>query len=214
MADVRPSPHKAAGGKDRKDGNFNVQFINITDSLSMDKSSRTKVRVQVMREYHRKRLSNEKERFAAHMPEKPKPLTAKSQTQKFRLGQEKDMKPWVPVKMQTRKRQDPKEVKKRRKVSHDMWMEIDSSDIHGAEELPGGSLEQKGIYVSLNEGYQLPWSSFGDFDTTEALLPRLNFAIQNASLNQSSASNSLDPFSAMSLPITPRTQLLLHHYCK
>jgi hypothetical protein len=69
MAAVLPLPAKARKEKDRKDGNFSAQFINLTDSLSMDRSSRTKVRVQVMRGYHRKRLSSEKKRFAAHIQE-------------------------------------------------------------------------------------------------------------------------------------------------
>jgi hypothetical protein len=98
------------------------------------------------------------------------------------------MKPWVPVKMQIGKRQEPKDAKKRRKVSHDLWMEIDSTKI-GGEELGGGYLEKKGIYVTPNEGYQLQWSSFGNLDAAEPLLPpldfALDFAIQNASLHQS-----------------------------
>jgi hypothetical protein len=61
------------------------------------------------------------------------------------------------------------------------------------------------------------FESFDDeFDhaAIDQWLSSLDFSLQAAILKNSPASGVLDPFAAMSLLITPRTQLLLHYYCK
>jgi hypothetical protein len=45
-------------------------------------------------------------------------------------------------------------------------------------------------------------------------LSSLDFAIQTSTLYHSPGTGILDPFAATSLVITPRTQVLIRHYCK
>jgi hypothetical protein len=53
-----------------------------------------------------------------------------------------------------------------------------------------------------------------DQDPVDQWLANLDFALQTSILYHSPGTGALDPFAAMSVLITPRTQLLLHHYCK
>jgi len=70
----------------------------------MDSSTRTKVRMQVMKNYHKKRLEEAGNVSAPVVDAHPKPaLSAKSQTHKFRLGEERILRPWKPVKARLKK---------------------------------------------------------------------------------------------------------------
>ena len=115
------SETKAARNSDE----FQPQFINLTNSITLDSSSRTKVRMQVMKEYHRKRAKRGlEEDLEIPVVIHPKPvLSAKSHTHKFRLGQENDMKPWLPRKQKPQRREKPRGGNKE-KAGHQTDLEL------------------------------------------------------------------------------------------
>lgn len=177
-----------------------TQFINITDSTSLDKASRTQVRVQAMRDYHRRRTENP----GGGIEPKPisqKPLTAKAQTRKFRLGQEKMLQPWAPVKSSPSQRsfanrdseiKTPTEIKANVE-SNQVHLRVSDRRHHSSPQGPGDRFPAE---MSID-----PWPSVSDF------------VLKTTNLYHSPGIGRLDPFSATSLIITPRAQLLIHHYC-
>jgi hypothetical protein len=208
---------KVSKGLESKAENENVeqasftipQFINVTNSTALDESARTQVRAQVMRDYHRRRVqkaiqSENKAQDSALMPP-----SAIGQTHKFRFGKEQGLRPWVPVKGPPGKRKHA--GRGRRKASN--------SD---------RSLEVPGIPPSANKGRISSNSTLPDQEDTtmssdgtgpvplsaDKWLSSLDFAIQTSILYHSPGTGLLDPFAATSLLITPRTQLLIHHYCR
>ena len=86
-------------------GDNPAEFINVTDTIDLDKSSKTKVRVQVMKDYHRRRIHRIDENGNETLDLRPEPpiLSAKALTQKFRLGDERILRPWKPKKGERRK---------------------------------------------------------------------------------------------------------------
>jgi hypothetical protein len=201
------------------------QFINVTDPTSLDKSSRTQVRVQVMRDYHRRRTQKaEGKESSRSEPNQPRPaLSAKAQTQKFRLGREKVLRPWVPVKSGGKRQEKAaaaaantgrKRLARNQDSDHQIetgkfplndaefeYFDLDTFDFGqtaddglGSEFFDDTNMEQTGIEI-------------------EQWLSSLEFSLQKSILHHSPASGVLDPFSAMALVITPRTQVLLYYYC-
>lgn len=167
----------------------------------LDESSKTKVRVQVMKDYHRRRIQKFDENGVEtldHRPEPP-PISAKSQTQKFRLGYERVLRPWKPRKSERKKdkvRTSSEEERKlpSKELPYRVQDDVDTS--------------HAGLVSKEDE------SSTSIHQATEAWLSSLEYYVQNSTLPSSPSNGMLDPFAAMSLLITPRTQRLLHHYCK
>jgi hypothetical protein len=163
------------------------EFINVTDTVSLDKSSKTKVRIQVMKDYHRRRVQEigENRHVTLDQRSEPPAISAKAQTQKFRLGQERILRPWTPKKGGKKKRQDKTPPREK--------------------SIDGDFFEQRDGKYGLNE----PISR-----ATQEWISSLEYYLESLMLHQSPSSGMLDLFGAMSLLITPRTQRLLHHYCK
>ena len=193
-------------------------FINITNSLSLDDSSKSEIRVQVMREYHQRRRQGKVSRVESRLAPKT-PLSAKSQTQKFRLGREKILRPWVRVKPYVSKKAQTASTSTG--TTPESKNEID----HNEERTFNKRSSEPSSYETA--GYINPTLNDCEGTTSEIKLLRPNSdkpiavaqqwiesSLQAFSPYNSPAAGVLDPFSAMSLVVTPRTQLLLHHYCK
>jgi len=185
------------------------QFINVTNSAALDESARTKVRVQVMRDYHRRRVQKINQNESTIQAPELKPPSGKGQTHKFRFGKDKGLRPWVPVKGPHGKR---------RHAPRGRGKTLDAEKSH--ETLNAGSSINRGQFL-LDSPSPAQASTFMPFAGIElATLPAdnwlssLDFAIQTSSLYHSPGTGYLDPFAATSLLITPRTQVLIHHYCK
>jgi hypothetical protein len=74
-------------------------------SQTPDKSARTRVRAQVMRNYHTQRVQQEKQPSRAPVRSDQKPIpSAECQIGKFRFDEEKTLTPWVPVKTEPKNR--------------------------------------------------------------------------------------------------------------
>lgn len=203
-------------------GNISPHFINITETVSLDKSARQQVRVQVMRDYHRRRMQDEskEKNVLLSARREGKPLSVKSQTLKFRLGQgsKNVLRPWMPVKKTP--------LAKRAGASQKIVLV--------REKMPpmskAQSVEQPALTMNC-----VPWPNDDGEAHTELTFSRdtiddredilseelqenwfsaLDLTIKSSALYNSPGSETMDPFSSTSLVITPRRQLLLHHYCK
>ena len=190
--------------------NFTIpQFINVTNSTALDESARTQVRAQVMRDYHRRRVQKATQSENTIQDVAPKPPPAKGQTHKFRFGKEKGLRPWVPVKGPPGKRRPGGRGRGKALTSE-------------------GSYENSSTSSTINKGQSLPDAntpdqklasmSFGGTglvtESADKWLSSLDFAIQTSILYHSPGTGLLDPFATTSLLITPRTQVLINHYCK
>lgn len=195
-------------------------FINITDSKSLDQSSRTEVRVQVMKDYHRRRkgAGGAKEGNASHVPT---PISAKAMSGKFRFGRERVLRPWKPVKALRGKgkgRVLPASAmgSKPRNPTFKLHVLQQPNEIEGksahVEWLDDISLADSAAMPSVLD--ELQSDPLPDQDPVDQWLANLDFALQTSILYHSPGTGALDPFASMSVLITPRTQLLLHHYCK
>jgi hypothetical protein len=171
-----------------------------------------------MREYHRRRKQGKASRAESRLAPKA-PLSAKSQTQKFRLGREKILRPWVRVK--------PYVSKKAQTASTSTGITLESeNEVDRNEERTFNKRSSEFSSVETTD-YNNPTFIDCEGATSEIEILRANrdkpmaavqqwmeSSLQAFSPYNSPAAGVLDPFSAMSLAITPRTQLLLHHYCK
>jgi hypothetical protein len=162
-----------------------------------------------MRDYHRKRVQRTYQN--EHTIQEPalKPPSAKAQTHKFRFGKDKGLRPWVPVKGPPGKR---------RRAIRGRGKSLDEEKTH--EILSAASSVIRGQLLldsppSAEESTSMPCGGT-ELATPPAdkWLSRLDFAIQMSMLYNSPGTGFLDPFAATSLLITPRTQVLIHHYCK
>ncbi|KAH9212874.1 fungal-specific transcription factor domain-containing protein [Leptodontidium sp. 2 PMI_412] len=193
----------------QQSGKPKAQFINITDSSSLDKASRTQVRVQAMRDYHRRRTGNADGDIQSK-PIPQKPLSAKAQTRKFRLGEENTLRPWVPVKSELGRRpsvykRDAHNSPGRNETSieprsskpiHEDDVTIRSRSSREEEDKES----QESVSTYLAKGSIDPWFS------------TIDFILKTSNLYDSPGAGRLDPFSAMSLIMTPRAETLIHHY--
>lgn len=193
----------------------NAHFINITDTLSMNDTMKTEVRVQVMRDYHRRR----KQRGSSSMPKTLNPRvapSAQSQTQKFRLNREKILRHWVRVKPYVgRKAQKalaksdaPPSAKSNGVAKTGSASELDVGHQNSQTTLLGENPD-KIQSPELQPATDLPKRC-----EKQSVAAEQQSRVATIPIFQNPAPGVLDPFSAMSLLITPRTQVLLHHYCK
>ncbi len=185
-----------------------------------------------MRDFHQSRVQK------IIGPKEPSP---KGQTQKFRLGKENLLKPWVPVKSQAGKRervvkskalglQTAGQQRHHQRLgnpnTHYYSKPEDKMDTDIATKglLYGGAVEDS---ISELNASNLAWTSEVSNGERQALwtshphdeLPdnALEYPVltsETARLFQSPGAGMADPFAALSVLITPRIQLLLHHYCK
>jgi hypothetical protein len=193
-----------------EDPNFiTPQFINVTNSAALDESARTKVRVQVMRDYHRRRVQKINLNESSIQAPELKPPSGKGQTHKFRFGKDKGLRPWVPVKgPHGKRRYAPRGRGKTLEAEKSIEISNAGSSINRDQFLlDSPSPAQKSTFM-LFAGIELATPP------ADKWLPSLDFAIQTSSLYHSPGIGYLDPFAATSLLITPRTQVLIHHYCK
>ena len=193
-------------------------FINITNSLSLDDSSKSEVRVQVMREYHRRRKQGKASRVESRLAPKA-PLSAKSQTQKFRLGQEKILRPWVRVKPYVSKKAQTTSTSTGTTPEPEKKIDRNEDRTFNKRSSEPSSFETTDYNNPTFIDCEGPTSDIEllrpNGDKPIAAVQRwMEPSLQAFSPYNSPAAGVLDPFSAMSLVITPRTQLLLHHYCK
>ena len=190
-----------------------LHFINTTNKVSLDKTSKTEIRVQVMREYHRRR-KHSKTWPTPELEVTKEPLSGQPQTLKFRLDREKTLQPWVRIKPFTgkndraalHKRENVEKVVPQPSVSH-------RHNHQGTEKEPtssGSPDVEEEVLESLEQS--------GNLDSALPLVKQWHSAfrslLHNTPLYQNPSMGALDPFSSMALLITPRTQLLLHHYCE
>lgn len=191
-----------------------AEFINVTQSVDLDKSSKTRVRVQVMKDYHRRRTQKVDEHGNETLDHRSGPprLSAKAQTQKFRLGQEKILRPWKPKKRE----------RKKDRIETTLDWEEKTAIQNPSSESPGSGFYNEASYLGQDT---IDWSFIHpqniDNESSDFLhrarnprLSSLKLYPQSSTLHLPPSNGMLDPFLAMSLPITPRIQRLLHHYCK
>lgn len=198
--------------KSTQDGFLSPEFINVTDTVSLDKSSKTKVRIQVMKDYHRRKVQEIEENKHETLDQRSEPpqLSAKAQTKKFRLGDERVLRPWEPKKGPSKKNKITRTAEGKKKIlgtrSSPRSEEVTSNKILflGKETIDTSFLEPQD---EENE------STDSIHKATEDWLTSLEYYLQTSMLHYSPSGGALDPFAAMSLLITPRTQHLLHHYC-
>lgn len=210
-AALKDKPKKPSSKKEKnEDPNFiTPQFINVTNSAALDESARTKVRVQVMRDYHRRRVQRTNQNENTIQTPALKPPSAKGQTHKFRFVKDKGLRPWVPVKGPPGKRRHA--TRGRGKA----WDAEKSHEISNA-----ASSISRGQFLldsrpSAQESTFMPFTGI-ELATSPAdkWLSSLDLAIQTSNLYHAPGTGYLDPFAATSLLITPRTHVLIHHYCK
>lgn len=183
------------------------EFINITNSFSLSSNSRASVRAQVMRDYHRRRVQK-REGWRSPSPlrnEGSVLLSAKDQTHKFRFdGSKKDRS--LGNDARRIRRLAPRTAKIMKPHNDSLPRNTESDD---SQTLPRKNNE---VHIANEDAlgertHEMP------FDTVERLLSSIKISLRLPSLYDSVAPGVLEPFSAMSLLITSRTQILLHHYC-
>lgn len=185
------------------------QFINVTNSTALDESARTQVRAQVMRDYHRRRIQKATHPNNIIQDPVPKEPSAKGQTHKFRFGKEKGLRPWVPVKGPPGKRRQAGRGRGKVSISEasDEFSNTSSSMNNGRLPPDSTAPDQQLSFMSSSETGPVTGSA-------DQWLSSLDFAVQTSVLYHSPGAGFLDPFATTSLLITPRTQVLIHHYCK
>jgi hypothetical protein len=161
-----------------------------------------------MRDYHRRRVQRATQSENPIQDPPPRPPSAKAQTHKFRFGREKGLRPWVPVKGPPGKR---KHAGSGRGKALNPYR---SHEVPSASSVNGGQLSLDST-VPDPEFASMSFSETGPpTASADKWLSSLDFAIQTSILYLSPGTGLLDPFAATSLLITPRTQVLIHHYCK
>lgn len=199
------------------------EFINITNSFSLNSNSRSSVRAQVMRDYHRRRIQkrNGQRSTSPTSTSIPASLSAKDQTHKFRIDGGSKERQWGrgghPVRKLAPRTAEIAQHDMASNKSFKGKSRLDDIDIslqksHPVADDPSYYLFSKPSSISLGgePGETIHEIQFGQVEH----LFSMNTSSELPILYNSVAPGSLDPFSAMSLVITPRTQLLLHHYCK
>ncbi|TAQ87701.1 hypothetical protein B7494_g3981 [Chlorociboria aeruginascens] len=204
----------------RQDGQ-EQQFINLTDSISLDPSSRIKVRVHAMRDFHRRRLQGSGSKVTESSSDERKAKDVKAQMGRFRLVESKQggMKS-VPSKSQERQKPDnyiPNTRRSRKKSlagSRSRRKHVDRIGDSAASQANDPSLLVSAGSSAPELDGNIPdfVDHPSDVRSIAKWLGSLNLSLEDAALYQSPGSGRLDPFSAMSLLITPHIQVLLHYY--
>ena len=166
-----------------------------------------------MKDYHQRRRTqnqNGAEGELRRLSQSRSPSSAKSLTQKFRSGQGKGLRLWKPVKPPARKHRDGKNGLARgrsRTRRSPQRISLDDSSVgvewnHEYNEIASTHASPTYTVIGANDKLIDEWKD------------NLDLALHTSMLYDSPGTGVLDPFDAMSLLITPRVQLLLHHYCE
>jgi hypothetical protein len=171
-----------------------------------------------MKEYHRRRKQGKTSKLPSRLAPKAVP-SAKSQIQKFRLGREKILRPWVRVKPYVSKKIQPSTSPTTTENSENLGRDNGrGSERRSNKKSPETSRSKTTEYSSLKiitfRGGNSEDKYLQPDEPIAAVQQWLESSLETYSPYNNPANGVLDPFSAMSLIITPRTQLLLHHYCK
>ncbi|KUJ13964.1 uncharacterized protein LY89DRAFT_151350 [Mollisia scopiformis] len=185
--------------KTKNSDKFESQFINVTNSVFLDSKARTSVRSQVMREYHRRRTQKHDDPGSHnnHGDGSQVPLSAKEQTQRYRLDGKKTFKAWLPVTLGDYRMSSDKEGTRKTEKS--------ARETHSIRKANLLSNETNNALPSVSNEEDLPKK----FKELQDLLARLSLA---TSVTRAPAIAAIDPFDSVSLLLDSRTQLLLHHY--
>ncbi|TVY62891.1 hypothetical protein LSUE1_G009195 [Lachnellula suecica] len=196
-----------------QNGNDLPEFINVTDTTSLDKTSKTKVRVQVMKDYHRRRVqeTDGNKPVALKRRLEPPQLSARAQTQKFRLGDERILRPWKPKKGQKKDKSPP--AGKKASVGIKPSFRLSKRNLVTSRQVPFSSPNSLDLSFVAIQGSENESTNYVHH-ATEQWLASLQYHVQSSILHFSPSDGMLDPFMAMSLLITPRTQQFLYHYCQ
>jgi len=192
-----------------------LQFVNITGSVTLDEASRTEIRAQVMRDWHRrKKQQSFCSDSAARGADTSSGSAAAATTRihRFTLGT-RSLLPRIPISSRTRS--GPKDTHFRElEQEHELAFRPHENAFVAAPSTPqDGQVMQK----VASEGKPLP--SAGTLRPNQPkkaerqCLRNLEYFLQTETLHNVPSPGALDPFNAMSLLITPRTQQLLHYYC-
>ncbi|KAN0122911.1 Fungal specific transcription factor domain containing protein [Hyaloscypha variabilis] len=160
-----------------------------------------------MRDYHRRRMQKATRNDVPISGPAPKPPSAKGQTHKFRFGGEKGLRPWVPVKGPPGKRRKTGKGRGTVLGSAEVGQISNASTPINRGQLPPDSALSNQEFTSTSLKEYEPVAPNAD-----KWLSSLAFAIETSTLFRTPGSGFLDPFAATSLLITPRTQILIHHY--
>jgi hypothetical protein len=189
-----------------------LQFVNITGSVTLDEASRTEIRAQVMRDWHRrKKQQSFCSDSAAHGADTSSGSAAAATTRKhrFKLGT-RSLLPRPPISSRTRSR--PKDT-------HFRELEQEYELALRPHENAAPTTPQDGQVVQkvASEGKPLPSACTLQLNQPKKAerqwLWNLEYFLQTDTLHSVPSPGVLDPFNAMSLLITPRTQQLLQYYC-
>jgi hypothetical protein len=204
-----------SSAKSNNPGHITPEFINITNSFLLNSNSRSSVRAQVMRDYHRRRIQKRSGQRSTSPTSSSIPisLSAKDQTHRFRFDGHSRRHSWNRRANRTRKLAPRTE----RNVQYDetknegLLKRKLVDDIHISFFKSSSAVDGPGLPLGDKPGQTIHEIQFR---TVEQLLSSIKVSLEVSSLYHSVAPGVLEPFSAVSLLITPRTQLLLHHYCK
>jgi hypothetical protein len=208
--------------KSNGDGQIIPEFINITNSFSLNSNSRSSVRAQAMRDYHRRRIQkrNGQHSVSPTASSIPVLLSAKEQTHRFRVEGSSRPRSYGGGANRNRKLAPRTEQNIQPQVDKNEqcfeWKLLD--EIQVALRKSPAATDNPGYYSgtspSSREGGPTESAYEVQFRKVEELLSNIQIFLKLSSLRRAVSPGVLDPFSAMSLLITPRTQLLLHHYCE
>lgn len=183
-----------------------LQFINISDQAKLSKPEHTKIRSHVMLAVHRRKRFGANENDGGVTNNGSEKIGKKGQINKMKLAP-KGLQQWVP-----RKRS-----KKNAQVSQGI-------EVNGHEDrrVTSECIIPKGKFLQENRGRLQNGSS--DQASSRALVRdgamwdddmALDGVWAGAGpLRANPSTGSMDPFNAVSLLISPKTQSLIHYYCK
>ena len=211
----------ASAARSNDDGHIIPEFINITNSFSLNSNSRSSIRAQVMRNYHRRRIQkrNGQRSTSPNASSIPVLLNAKEQTHKFRIDGGSSLRFYRRGTNRVRKLVPRTEQNARPQVSRNEqnleWKLLGDIQVALSKSTSAtDNLNYSSYTLSTSrEGGPTETSYEIQFRKVEELLLNIKVSLALPPLCRAVAPGVLDPFSAMSLLITPRTQLLLHHYC-
>jgi hypothetical protein len=192
-----------------------LQFVNTTGSVTLDEASRMEVRAQAMRDWHRRKKQQSYCGDSATRGADSSSgcvTTPTTRTHRFKLGA-RSLLPRPPVLSRPKTR--PKDAYcPELEQEHELALRPHENVFVAA---PTAPQDGQVMHTTATEGKPLPST-----DTLQSSKPKkaeqqwlwnLEYFLQTDTLHNAPSSGALDPFNAMSLLITPRTQQLLHYSC-
>jgi hypothetical protein len=193
-----------------------LQFVNITSSVTLDEASRMGIRAQVMRDWHRRKkqqpfTSGSAARVAENSGAGNAATTA--WTNRFKLGA-RSLLPRSPISSRPKIRPKDAQAPELGREHELAWRPHENVVVNAATAAQDGQL----MHAEATEGKTSQSTTTLQSNHTNTAgeqqwLWNLEHFLQTDTLHNVPSSGALDPFNAMSLLITPRTQQLLHYYC-